>query len=245
MAGEKERRKTIAAALAIGAAIGAGIALLLSPRRGRELRTQLREGGASLMDFARQQTGEGKRQRAAADESKPALSLKAKQTDYDVVLVGAGHNGLVAAAYLARAGRKVLVLERREMVGGVAVTEELLPGYKFSTLADGAGYLSQDIISDLNLRQHGLTILATDPLIFAPQPDGTQITIWHDAARTAQEIAKRSEFDAVNYLEFIDQMGKFSQIIAGLKNMTPPDLPDVGIRDMMKVRQNKPNLTKE
>lgn len=235
MANEKKQRKTIVAALAAGAAIGAGIALLLSPKRGREVRTQLREGGVSLMDFARQRTSQGEKPQAAAERPKLALSFMAKQANYDVILVGAGHNGLVAAAYLAKAGRKVLVLERKEMVGGTAVTEELLPGYRFSTLADGAGYLSPDIITDLNLSQQDLEILPSDPLIFAPQPDGTHLTIWHDTNRTAQEIAKYSISDAENYPRFIDQMGKFSQVIAGLKNMTPPDLPEVGIRDMMEL----------
>lgn len=233
MANEKKQRKTIVAALAAGAAIGAGIALLLSPKKGREVRTQLREVGGSLIDFARLQTGQVEKTQTAVEEPKPVLSLRAKNADYDVILIGAGHNGLVAAAYLAMAGRRVLVLERKEMIGGTAVTEELLPGYRFSTLADDAGYLSPDIISDLKLEQHGLEFLPSDPLIFAPQPDGTHLTIWHDSKRTAQEIAKISATDAENYPRFIDQMGKFSQVVAGLKNMTPPDLPEVGIRDMM------------
>jgi phytoene dehydrogenase-like protein len=235
MADEKDQRKTIVTALAVGAAIGAGIALLLSPKKGRELRTQLREGGMSFMDFARQRTGQVAKPGAAAEEPKVALSLRAQHADYDVVLVGAGHNGLVAAAYLAKAGRKVLALERREMVGGTAVTEELLPGYNFSTLADGAGYLSPEIISDLNLSRHGLEFLPADPLIFAPQPDGTHLTIWHDVERTTQEIAKHSTSDAEKYPRFIDQMGKYSQVVGGLKNMTPPDLPNVGIGDMMEL----------
>lgn len=236
MAKEKEGRKTIVAALAVGAAIGAGIALLLSPKKGRETRARLREGGLSLRDFARQRTGQDEKPRAAAEEPKPALSIKAQQSDYDVILVGGGHNGLVTAAYLAKAGLNVLLLERRGIVGGTAVTEELLPGYRFSTLADGAGAFSPDIIADLNLRQHGLQFLPADPLIFAPQPDGTQLTIWHDTRRTAQEIAKFSAADAEKYPRFIEQMGKFSQVITGLKNMTPPDLPDVGLRDMLALR---------
>jgi phytoene dehydrogenase-like protein len=235
MANEKERRKPIAAALAIGALIGAGIALLLSPRRGRELRTLLREGGESLVDNARQLTDQSEKPATATGERGLALSLKAKHADYDVILIGAGHNGLVAAAYLAKAGRKVLVLEKKEMVGGTAVTEELLPGYRFSTLVDGPGSLSPDIISDLNLKRHGIEFLSSDPLIFSPQPDGTHLTIWHDTERTAQEIANYSVSDAENYPKFIDQMGKFSQVIAGLKNIIPPDLPDVGMRDMMEL----------
>jgi len=235
MAKEKERGKPIAAALAIGALIGAGIALLLSPRRGQELRTQLREGGASLADYARRRTGQTEKPSASAEATELALSLKAKHADYDVIVIGAGHNGLVAAGYLSKAGRKVLVLERKNMIGGSAVTEELQTGCKFSTLDDGAGYLSSEIISDLNLHQYGLEILPSDPLIFAPQPDGTQLTIWHDIERTAQEIANHSASDAENYPIFIDQMDGFSKVITGLKNMTPPDLPEVGIRDMMEL----------
>ena len=235
MADEKKPRRAIVTALAIGAAVGAGIALLLSPKRGRELRSSLKESGLSLTEFVQQRAGRSEKPRAVVEEPKVVLSLKAAQTDYDVIVVGAGHNGLVAAAYLAKAGRKVLVLERRNIVGGIAVTEELLPGYRFSTLADGAGYLSPDIVSDLNLRQHGLEFLPSEPLIFAPQADGTQLTIWHDTDRTVQEIAKHSASDAQSYPTFIDQMGKFSQVVAGLKSMSPPDLPDVGIRDMMEL----------
>ena len=94
-----------------------------------------------------------------AEEYKPTLSVKAQQADYDVIVVGGGHNGLVAAAYLAKSGRKVLVLEKREMVGGTAVTEQFFPDTKFSSLADGAGYLSPAVVADLNLEQHGLTDL--------------------------------------------------------------------------------------
>jgi len=235
MANKKERRKPIAAALAIGALIGAGIALLLSPIRGRELRTQLREAGMSLADYARQRKDKSDKLPKSAGEHKQALSVKAQHADYDVILIGAGTNGLVAAAYLAKAGRKVLVLERREMIGGSAVTEELQSGYRFSTLVDGVGYLSPEIISDLNLGQHGLEFIPFDPLIFSPQPDGTHLTIWHDIDRTVQQIASHSAADAEIYPKFIEHMRKYSHVIAGLKNMTPPDLPEVGIRDMMEL----------
>jgi phytoene dehydrogenase-like protein len=235
MSNKKKPTKMIAVALTVGAAIGALVALLLTPKKGRELRSQLHEGGELLMESARKQLGQDKKPAVAAEEARPALSVKAQQADYDVIVVGAGHNGLVTAAYLAKAGKRVLVLERRENIGGSAVTEELHPGYRFSTIFDGAGYMSPDIISDLNLSQHGLEFLSSDPLIFSPQPDGSQLTIWHDSDRTAQEIAKFSASDAENYPRFIDQMGKYSQVIAGLKNMTPPDLPDIGIRDMMEL----------
>ena len=234
MSDEKKQQNKLIAALAVGAAIGAGIALLLSPKKGRELRTQLREGGTSLAEFARNRTTQSKSV-AVEEAPKPVLSVKAQQSDYDVVIVGGGHNCLVTAAYLAKAGRKVLVLEKKGMVGGTAVTEELIPGYKFSTLADGAGYLGQTIITDLNLAQHGWQILPAEPLIFAPQPDGRQLTIWQDTERTVQEIAKFSQADAEAYSQFVDLMGKISQVVAGLKNMTPPDLPAVGLRDMLEL----------
>jgi phytoene dehydrogenase-like protein len=232
---QKKERNKIMKALAVGAALGAGIALLFSPRKGREFRAQLREGSTSFIEYARSRTRQSRPTITSEEEPKPSLSVKAKQSDYDVVIVGGGHNGLVTAAYLAKAGHKVLVLEKKEMVGGTAVTEELIPGYKFSTLADGAGYLAQDIIDDLKLPQHGLQILPVDPLIFAPQPDGRQLTIWQDTDRTAQEIAKFSRADAEAYPLFIDLMSKISQVVRSLKNMTPPDLPSVGLGDMLEL----------
>jgi phytoene dehydrogenase-like protein len=233
MANDKKQRNRIITTLAVGAAIGAGIALLLSPKRGRELRAQLREDATSFMEFVRQRTSQRAIPEAATEEVKPTLSAKAKQADYDVIVVGGGHNGLVTAAYLAKAGRKVLILEKRETVGGTAVTEEFFPGTGFSSLSDGAGYLLPTAVADLNLEQHGLQMLPSDPLIFSPQPDGNHLTVWHDVHRTAQEIAEFSQADADAYPRFIERMHKFSQVMAGLKNMTPPDLPDVGLRDMM------------
>jgi len=235
MANDKKQRNKIVAALAAGLAIGASIALLLSPKRGQELRAQLKEGGTSLKEFAQKRTDKSKKAQAVAEEYKPTRSVKALQADYDVLVVGGGHNGLVTAAYLAKSGHKGLVLEKREMVGGTAVTEQFFPGHKFSSLADGAGYLSPTVVADLNLKQHGLLNLPADPLIFSPQPDGNHLTIWHDTNHTAQEIAKFSEADAEAYPIFIERMSKFSQVVTGLKNMTPPDLPDVGIRDMLEL----------
>ncbi len=161
-----------------------------------------------------------------------SITPTAKQSNYDVIVIGGGHNGLITAAYLAKAGRKVLVLEKRELLGGIAVTEELLPGCKFSSLTDEVGYLSPAVSSDLNLAQHGLQILATDPLIFSPQADGSELTLWHDVNQTVREIAKFSLLDADAYPRFIKMMSKISRIVAGLNNMTPPDVPDIGMGDM-------------
>ncbi len=148
---------------------------------------------------------------------------------YDAIVVGAGHNGLVAASYLAKAGLRVLVLERRGIVGGAAVTEELIPGFRFSTLADGSGYFSPELISDLKLNQHGYQFLPADPLLISLQPDGNHLTIWHDVDRTIQEIAKFSSDDAESYPAFTQWMVKISRFIAEMNHLTPPDLPDISL----------------
>ncbi|MCP4423471.1 MAG: NAD(P)/FAD-dependent oxidoreductase, partial [Chloroflexi bacterium] len=128
------------------------------------------------------------------------MTAQNKQSQkYDVIVVGGGHNGLVAAGYLAKAGRSVLVLEKREVVGGAAVTEEFFPGFRFSSLADGAGHLSPEVAADLNLSQHGLQILPTDPLLLSLLPEGKHFAIWRDTGRTVEEISKFSQADAEAY----------------------------------------------
>ncbi|MDH3199087.1 MAG: NAD(P)/FAD-dependent oxidoreductase [Myxococcales bacterium] len=151
--------------------------------------------------------------------------------NYDVIIIGAGHNGLVAAAYLAKAGRRVLVLERRSIVGGIAVTEEIFPGYKVSTVADSAGYLGDDVRRDLKLDSH-VEIHQTDPIAFSPQPDGSHLTIWRDAARTAKEIERFSKSDAQAYPAFVELMRKIADVVGGLMRVTPPDLPDLSLKDL-------------
>ena len=124
--------------------------------------------------------------------------------DYDVVLIGAGHNALVCAGYLAKAGYRVCVLERRAKVGGAVVTEEHVPGFQFD-LGGSAHILIHHtpIIRDLGLEGYGLQYIDCDPLFFSPYPDGSQITIWKDVDKTCQSIAAISPQDAENYRRFI------------------------------------------
>jgi len=152
-------------------------------------------------------------------------------TTHDVVVIGAGHNGLVAAAYLAKAGRRVLVLEKRERVGGAAITEEIFPGFQASTVADGGGYLSQHVRDDLKLDSRVETV-HSDAVAFCPQPDGSQLTIWRDTARTALEIARFSKADADAYPGFVDLMSRIASVLRGMMELTPPNLPSLGRADL-------------
>lgn len=155
---------------------------------------------------------------------------------HDAIVIGAGPNGLVAATYLARAGKRVLILERRECVGGVAVTEELIPGFHFSACSDAlAGYLAPEIASDLGIADSGLEVVAADPLVASPQPDGKCLRIWRDTARTAAEIEAYSASDAARYPEFVDYMAGLARLVHGLVRITPPDLPDTTGRDLMSI----------
>ena len=121
------------------------------------------------------------------------------QTKYDAVIVGGGHNGLVTAAYLAGAGRKVLVLERREMVGGCSGTEELWPGYQVSSAAYLSSLLQEQVIRDLELKRFGYQVDAKDPAFFTVFPDGRHMFMWQDERKTLAELAKFSPRDAERF----------------------------------------------
>src|SRR5687768_8364408 len=121
---------------------------------------------------------------------------------YDIIIIGGGHNGLVAAAYLGKAGLKTLVLERRDIVGGAAVTEEIHPGFRCSTLAQTVGPLLPHVGKDLDLERHGLEVLTPDVRVLALNPDGHGTAIYHDTNRTVSEIEKISAKDARSYPQF-------------------------------------------
>ena len=152
---------------------------------------------------------------------------------FDAIVIGAGHNGLVAAATLAMAGKRVLVVEKRDVIGGAAATEEIFPGHHVDTGGADASLLQEEIIQRLNLQQHGLQFHEGPALLFAPQPDGRALTIWRDDARTATEITRFSARDAAQWPAFRRQIGRFTGMLRGMLLLTPPDLADLQPNDLM------------
>ena len=139
-----------------------------------------------------------------------------------VVLIGGGHNALVCAFYLAKGGFKPLVLERREMVGGGAVTEEFHPGFRASTLAHTLGPLQADVARDMQLDRFDCEILSPDPRVFAATPDAKALLFYNDVARTAEGIAGFSEKDAAKYPKFAESLEAISEVLGQLVSITPP-----------------------
>ena len=148
----------------------------------------------------------------------------AERKRYDCVVIGGGHNGLVAAAYLAKAGKSVCVLERRHVLGGCATTEELWPGYKVSTAAYVVSLLLPEIIRDLRLKQYGFTILPRNPSSYTPLLDGRSLLMGPDRSRTLQEIAKFSKRDADAYPNYEALLERIAAAIEPVLARTPPEL---------------------
>ena len=149
-----------------------------------------------------------------------------------IIVIGAGHNGLVAAAYLAKAGLKPLVLERREIVGGACVTEEIHPGFRCSTLASNLGPLLPQIIKDLQVERCGLEVSQPAVRVFAPNPNGPSLCIYEDPKRTADNLTKVSVKDAKAYPGFITSFARIGRALAPLLTMTPPSIDAPSKREL-------------
>ena len=149
---------------------------------------------------------------------------------YDAIIVGGGHNGLVAASYLSKAGMKTLVLERRDFVGGACVTEEIFPGFRFSSCAVICHLFQDKIIRDLELRKHGFDVYQLEPRYFGPFPNGKHILIYDDAIRTAKEIGRLSAHDEKSYPRWLEFWEKVTDIIYPFFLRSPPSLSELVAR---------------
>ena len=150
---------------------------------------------------------------------------------YDVVVVGGGHNGLVAGAYLAKAGKRVLILERRDRVGGILANTEIAPGVTAPGIAHTVGRLRPSVVKDLKLASHGLELIDPEVRMYAPQADGSGITFWADADRTAAGLREVSEHDAEAYPRFDRQVRSLASFLAYVNAATLPDIKSPSIAD--------------
>ena len=162
----------------------------------------------------------------------------------DVVIIGGGHNGLVTAFYLAKAGFKPLVLERREQTGGAAVTEEFHPGFKCSTLAHTAGPIRPDIVRDMQLEKHGLKLITPDVGVVSLTPDGRALVLYNDPQKSAAEIAKFSQKDAAKYPHLQESLRKMGAVIGDALRLTPPNIDDPSKSDLWGMLQTGRALRK-
>jgi phytoene dehydrogenase-like protein len=153
--------------------------------------------------------------------------------DYDAIVIGGGHNGLVTAAYLGRAGVRTVMLERRATVGGATTTSELAPGARVPTLAHTVGRLRPSVVRELGLKRYGLSLIGPEVRVFAPGPDGRAVVLWSDVGRTAEGLRATSVADAERYAGFdrlVRSLGGFLRELAG---RTPPDIESPGLGDAL------------
>jgi phytoene dehydrogenase-like protein len=168
-------------------------------------------------------------------------------TRRDIVIIGGGHNGLVTAFYLAKAGFKPLVLERRPQVGGAAITDEFHPGFRCSTLSHSAGPILPSVVRDMQLEKHGVKFITPDACLTALSPDGRALTLYQDENKSAQSISAFSQKDAAKYPEFANSLAKISKVIAEALATPPPDIdhPSSGdLWSMLKTGRALRNLGK-
>ena len=150
---------------------------------------------------------------------------------HDVIFIGGGHNGLVAASLLAKAGLKTLVLERRPVIGGACITEEIHPGFRCPILAHAA-HPAPVVLDELRLNDHGLTLIQPDPWLFAPSRDGRGLTLSHDPSASATSIEQFSVQDARVYPEFLATLARLTRFVAGVMATTPPDIEQSSYSDL-------------
>ncbi len=154
---------------------------------------------------------------------------------FDVIIIGAGHNGLVTAGYLSRWGQKVLVLERRQVVGGACVTEEPLPGYRVSTASYVCSLLDPRVIDELELKRFGYAIFPKDPASFTPLPDGRSLLFWQDQKKTFDEIAKFSRHDAEQYPIYEELVSRLAVFAESQFRKTPANLFPTALDDWQRM----------
>src|SRR5262249_27448979 len=156
---------------------------------------------------------------------------------YDAVIVGGGHNGLITAFYLARAGLKTLVLERRPVVGGAAITDEFHPGFRSSTLAHFAGPLRDDVAREMQLARHGVQTLRPEAQVCALAPDGRALVSFDGFPKLASEISKFSRQDADAYGQFAEAVKKLAGVLDGLLTQAPPAVDSPSAADLLGLLQ--------
>ncbi len=149
----------------------------------------------------------------------------------DVVIIGGGHNGLVTAFYLAKAGFKPLIVERGPQVGGAAITDEFYPGFRCSTLSHAAS-IRADIVRDMRLDQHGLKLITPEVGITALSPDGRALPLYNDSQKAAAEVARFSQKDATHYGEFGKALSKIGSVIGDVLRMPAPDIDNPSKGDL-------------